>query len=114
MYALLKYCWANGCIVKTWRHGSKLHDEGHSDGEKISAFGLNELVIIHHVGKTNGTQRTSRTPYRKTLVLMLMEDPPLAHLPLQNGQGQDDQEEHHRERGAVTEGVELERLLVEV
>src|ERR1043165_3436282 len=116
MYALLKYCCANGCMVNTSPHADNDGSLGQSRGGKgkISAFGFSDEVTIHHVGKTNGTQRKSSTPYRRSLALLLMEDPPLAQLPLHDGEQQNDSEEQHRQGRAVAEGVELERLLVQV
>src|SRR5687768_2056363 len=111
MYALLQHRGANGYMVNTSPHAPKAGSLGHSRGgkAKISAFGFSDEVTIHQVGKTNGTQSTSRTAYSATLALLLMEDPLLAQLPLHDGEQQDDPEQQHRQGRAVAEGVELER-----
>jgi hypothetical protein len=60
MYVLFQYCRRNGCTVSASMYGWMVGFCGHSVGgnAKISPMGLNEDVIIHHVGKTKGMARS--------------------------------------------------------
>lgn len=85
---------------------------GHMVGGKASSSltVLNDEIIIHQVGITNGRAMMASPAYRAmrlhrsflpacrkrrrgTVGLVLMEDPFLAHLPLDDGEDKDNHEE---------------------